>query len=134
VVAELLGQHAAIRAIIGCCERLADQLERGATTPLTLTHEVGRLRVAFDAHNRCEEHFLRPLLADSGAFAEVRLDHMFHDHVEEHRLVGSELASDIIDDLRMTLARLRDHLATEERYFLTAQALRDDVVVVESGG
>jgi hypothetical protein len=36
--------------------------------------------------------------------------------------------------LRATLYELRAHLAAEERYFLTARVLRDDVVSVEASG
>jgi hemerythrin-like domain-containing protein len=133
VLEQLLAQHAELRVIIEHCERLADELGRGNVEPAVLTREVARLRIAFDTHNRCEERFLRPLLADSGAFAEVRLDQMVFDHVEEHQLMRGGLHADVVEELRTTLVHLRDHLATEERYFLSAQALRDDLVVLESG-
>ena len=120
VVDELLAQHAELRVIIERCERLADEVGRGAAEPASLTREVARLRLAFDAHNRCEERSLRPLLADSGAFAEVRLDRMCSDHADEHRMMRGGLGVGVLDQLHATLARLRDHLATEERYFLSA--------------
>ena len=134
VLAELLSQHADLRTMIERCERMAEELDCGAVEPTVLTREVARLRVAFDVHNQYEERLLRPLLADTGAFAEVRLDRMISDHVDEHRLMRHGLAAQLLDELRTTLARMRDHLAAEERYFLSAQILRDDVMVIEGTG
>jgi len=44
------------------------------------------------------------------------------------------LATTITGELRATLESLRAHLTTEERYFLSSKVLRDDLIVVESGG
>jgi Hemerythrin HHE cation binding domain len=133
-VTELLAEHEALRELIKRCEQLAGELEAGRIEPAHLAREVGRLCVAFDAHNRYEEQFLRPVLGDVDAFGEVRLDRMVADHVEEHGLVRAGLDSNVTDELRLTLDRLRNHLAAEERDFLSAKVLRDDLVVVESGG
>ena len=134
VLAELLVQHEALREIMASCEKLAAELEAGAIEPSPLAREVARLRVAFDSHNRFEEQFLRPVLSDIDAFGEVRIDHMLADHVEEHRLVRAGLDSSETGELRLTLDRLRNHLAAEERYFLSSKVLRDDLVTVESSG
>jgi hemerythrin HHE cation binding domain-containing protein len=137
VLVELLAQHEVLREIMTSCERLVGELEAGCLEPSVLAglaREIARLRVAFDSHNRYEEQFLRPVLGDLDAFGEVRLDHMITDHVNEHRLVRAALDSSETDELRLTLDRLRSHLATEERYFLSSKVLRDDLVVVESSG
>jgi hypothetical protein len=44
------------------------------------------------------------------------------------------LNTSITGELRAVLASLRAHLETEERYFLSSRVLRDDLIVVESGG
>lgn len=134
VLAKLMEQHAALRDMIASCVRLADELDRGRGEASELSAHTAALRIAFEAHNRYEEQFLRPVLAETDGFAEVRIDRMIADHVDEHRLVGSELASPITRELRTTLDHLRRHLDAEERYFLSSRVLRDDLVVVESGG
>ena len=111
-------QHAELRAMIERCEGLADDVDRGDSAPASLTSAIARLRAAFDAHNRWEERFLRTLHADRSALTEVRLDRMVLDHVEEHRVMRGGLVANVVDELRMTLVRLRSHLAAEERCFL----------------
>ena len=133
-ISELLEQHEQLRAMIDRCEQLADAVDAGTAAPDVLARTLVRLRVAFDHHNKAEEHQLRPLLRDSGAFAAVRIDRMVSDHVEEHRVMRQRFENCPTTQLRETLARLRDHLASEERYFLSARIVRDDLVVIEGGG
>jgi hypothetical protein len=134
VLTELLHQHDQIRDLIDRCEKLADELDSGKGEPATLLSEVARLRVVFELHNKFEERLLRPILRDADAFGEVRIDRMVQDHVGEHRSMHEGLGSPITIELRRTLDNLRHHLATEERFFLSARILREDLVVVESGG
>jgi hypothetical protein len=131
---ELIQQHATIRTMIEACELLADQLDRGDGSATELMREVAKLRLAFDSHNRFEEELLRPLLREVDAFGEVRVQQMVDDHVDEHRLMRERLATGITGELRATLASLRAHLDAEERYFLSARVLRDDLITVENGG
>ncbi|HSD90932.1 MAG TPA: hemerythrin domain-containing protein [Kofleriaceae bacterium] len=134
VLTELLEQHEEIRGIIDHCEQMADQLDAGQLEPQVLLSEVARLRVVFDVHNRFEERLLRPILRDIDAFGSVRIDKMVEDHVGEHRAMREGLDNPITAELRSTLAKLRQHLATEERFFLSSKVLREDIVVVEGGG
>ena len=131
---ELLAQHAKLREIMNRCELLADELDAGHVEAAPVVNEVARLRIAFDAHNRFEEQYLRPVLRETDSFGDVRVDQMVADHVEEHRLMRRALGSSVTAVLRLTIDRLRGHLATEERYFLSSKVLRDDLVVVESTG
>jgi hypothetical protein len=133
-LAELAAQHAALRGMMDRCEDLADELDAGHMGPMQLTREVARLRLAFDAHNRFEEQLLRPVLLGTDSFGEVRVERMFEEHVGEHRAMRAKLGSNATADLRMVIANLRAHLDAEERYFLTAKVLRDDLVTVEGGG
>jgi hypothetical protein len=131
---DLLAEHQALRERMTQCEQLAADLDARHIELPQLLREVARLREAFDAHNRHEEQFLRPVLGDLDAFGDVRLDRMVTDHVAEHRLVRAGLDSAAPDELRRTLDRLRHHLEAEERAFLSSKVLRDDLVVVEGGG
>jgi hypothetical protein len=128
-LAELADQHARLRELIARCDELADALDAGDIEPAQLLPEVARLRLAFDAHNRFEEELLRPVLLDADWLGVVRVARMVEDHVEEHRAMRSAMStasgSATTAELRAALASLREHIATEERYFLTRKVLRD---------
>jgi hypothetical protein len=134
LLAELLEQHGALREMMARCELLADDLDAGRIEPGVLVKEVARLRVAFDVHNKFEEHLLRPVLREADSFGDVRIERMVHDHISEHRTMHDGLATTVTGALRATVARLRDHLMIEERYFLSSRVLREDVISVEGGG
>lgn len=133
VLTELMAQHTALRERMDVCEELADALDAGGGDAAQLAREVIELRVAFEAHNAFEEQLLRPVLLEMDAFGEVRIDRMVSDHVGEHRAVERQLEGPT-GELRGALDQLRVHLEAEERYFLTANVLRDDTIIVESGG
>jgi len=130
-LAALLEQHDQLRALADACETLADQLDDGAAVAGDLAREVARLRIAFDAHNKYEESILKPLLVAADAYGPVNVERMVDEHVREHGLVRSTLGGPRVGDLRPVLGRLRQHLADEERYFLTLRVLRDDLIVIE---
>lgn len=132
---ELLAQHATLREMMDLCLELADKLDATGGDPSELTREVARIRIAFEAHNRYEEALLRPVLEESNAFGDVRIDQMIAVHVDEHRSVRNHLERwTATSALREVLEDLRAHLDAEERHFLTAKILRDDVVTIEGGG
>ncbi len=131
---ELLEQHRALRALMDACDGLADDVDAGRGDVGALVREVARLRLAFDAHNRHEEHVLLQVLREIDSFGDVRIDSMSSDHAGEHRALRSRLGGGATAELRATLFDLRAHLAAEERVFLSARVLRDDVVNVESTG
>lgn len=133
-LAELEAQHQVLRGMMDRCDELADELDAGSGDPSQLTREVARLRVAFDAHNKFEEELLRPVLLATDSFGEVRLERMIEDHVGEHRAMRQQLGSTATADLRAVIDSLRSHLAAEERYFLSARVLRDDLVTLEGSG
>jgi iron-sulfur cluster repair protein YtfE (RIC family) len=133
VLAELVKQHADLRATMDECEHVADELDRGRGQLADLTRIVAELRSAFDAHNRFEEQLLRPVLREVDAFGDVRIDHMVADHVDEHRAMRRQLDGPTAE-LRATLYELRAHLVAEERYFLSSRVLHDDLVTLEGAG
>jgi hemerythrin-like domain-containing protein len=134
LLSELLKQHDALREMMDRCEHLADELDAGRGDPTQLTREIAKLRVAFDVHNRFEEHLLRPVLREIDAFGEVRVERMFGEHVAEHRDLRQHLADGPTSGLRGVIDSLRVHLEAEERYFLSSKVLRDDLVTIEGAG
>lgn len=133
---ELLDQHAKLRDMIATCNELADAVDAGGGEPAKLAREVAKLRIAFAAHNEFEEKILRPVLLESDSFGPVRIEAMIREHVDEHRSMRGRLeaSSPATAELREALENLHSHLDAEERYFLTARVLRDDVISVEGGG
>lgn len=133
-LAELLAQHAKLRIMMDYCESLADEADRTGNPPVELTREVAKLRIAFEAHNKFEEEMLRPVLLEQDAFGGVRIDKMIAEHVHEHTELRGRLHGWVTEELRGVIESLRAHLEAEERYFLSARVLRDDVVTLESAG
>ena len=124
---DLCAQHAELRRMMTRCEDLADDVDAGNGSPAQRVREGAALRIAFDAHNQFEERLLRPLLIDMDWMGAVRVSRMIEDHVEEHRTMRAGLVATPTSELRGVLANLRDHLASEERYFLSRRVLRDDL-------
>ena len=133
LLAELLTQHESLRALMNRCGQLADDLDDGRGDPTALTREIVKLRLAFDAHNRFEEQFLRPVLREINAFGSIRIDRMIADHISEHRAVCDQLGDGPTAVLRAAVDQLRMHLQAEERYFLSAKLLRGDRATAEPG-
>lgn len=126
-LAELKAQHDMLRGMMDRCEAFADELEAGRCGPLQLTREVSRLRSAFDAHNRFEEEMLRPVLL-AGMPPEA-MAQQIEEHVEAHRSMRTNLASNETTMLRDVIDAMRAHLDAEERYLQTAQTVRSGAKV-----
>jgi hypothetical protein len=129
-VAEILAQHDQLRTMMDRCEQLADQVDVGKASPELLIREIAELRVTLEQHLREEELLLRPLLRDVHMTNEIRIERAFADHVGEHRAMAQRFMPGPTAELRDTLASLRDHLESEERYFL--HRLRPDVRAVQT--
>jgi len=127
VIADLMTQHDVLRMLIDRCERLADAVDAGGDAD-RLAGEVVRLRVAFDHHNRVEEHQLRPILRENGAFGDVNIERMVSEHVDEHRAMRRRFSTGPTAELRETLDVLRAHLDDEERHFRSARVVEDVAV------
>ena len=130
---ELVRQHELLRAMMDDCEQLADNIDRGKGDVGALVREVARLCERFEAHNQFEESILRPILRTLDAFGDVRIEYMVADHIAEHRALRQRLDGPTAE-LRAALYELRAHLVGEERWFLSARVLRDDVINVEQTG
>jgi hypothetical protein len=121
----LLAQHTSLRLLMDACEEMETEAD--------LERALARLRLAFAEHNRYEETVLRPILDGIDGFSDVRIVRMVEDHVGEHRALADRMAMLSRGALKALLTTLREHLATEERYFLSPRVVRDDLVVVEGG-
>jgi hypothetical protein len=120
----LLAQHARLRALL---RQTADVLVQHAAPGDALEEQVHLVRQAFDEHNHIEERVLRPLLAASGQWGQVRVDHMLREHVAEHAAFDAFLAcpiDQIGEGLPEFLAQVEAHICAEEDIFLNAAILR----------
>ena len=131
--AKLLAQHADIRACIA--------ETRAATTTTdaeALRRCVGRLADAVRTHNVAEEDALKTVLPTIDAWGKERRDVMLSEHVNEHAdlytaLVESSTAATAAH-VATLLDRMSEHMAVEERTFLGAELLTDDVKTDGAGG
>ena len=121
--AELLGQHAEIRALI-------EEARGGSKTALV------RLGDAVRRHNLREEELLGQLLPTLDAWGPVRTAIMLEEHVAEH----GELYAVLLDATRGQRAvaelveHLLEHMAYEEKTLLAEDLLDDSVVTSDSFG
>lgn len=139
--AELLDQHAQIRALMEEIRQDARRAQRGEPIGDTLLAGIERLTVAFVQHNGREEELLRLIIPTVDAWGPARAEIMDEAHVHEHRMlreaiVGiphtpSEFAGAAVDVL---FDRVLAHMEHEEKTLLAEDVLRDDTVVVGFGG
>ena len=130
----LMRQHADIRSLLEGCERLA-----GAGASDELDRCMFELAATVEAHNRVEERLLPRALGEADAFGDERIDRMVKSHRAEHAAMVASLRSPrqvragpgFISALA---GELRRHMDTEERLFLNARVLRDDVVAIDGFG
>jgi hypothetical protein len=74
------------------------------------------------------------VLQEADAFADVRIDGMIEDHVNEHRAMQSQLESIASGELRAAIQTLRAHLDAEERSLLGARVVREELVSADGTG
>ena len=122
----LATQHDQLRSIMDRCEQLADDVDSGRAAPELLLREILQLRVAFDQHNNSEEQQLAPILRETGSLGDARIEHIVTAHVDEHAAMRKRFTAGPTSELRDTLAMLRDHLDTEDRYLLGTRIVMED--------
>jgi hypothetical protein len=134
--AELLAQHAALREMIKVTRRVAEAAQRGEAARDELEQEVIRLGQALGRHNLREEELLRSVILGEDAWGWARGEIMTAAHVHEHEEIYAALRGvpATLDEfagagVQMLLDRVLEHMALEERAFLTEDALR----VVDTG-
>jgi hypothetical protein len=136
----LLAQHHSLRELFDTA--LAWTHAEPAPGVGTLAEVVGRIAAELDAHNRLEEEALEPLLRRVDAWGPERISRMLEHHRAEHAAFVDDLCRlSMADDpavARAALAELAEavsrHMDQEERDFLNARVLRDDIVALDASG
>jgi iron-sulfur cluster repair protein YtfE (RIC family) len=140
---KLLQQHARLRELMSAAAKLAARLLAAGAVDAAATDEallefrgaVQDLRAAVAEHNETEEAILAPVLRAADAWGPLRVDRMIEEHAAEHAAFRAALAGDELDvaERMGDLAEELDaHMAAEERTFLSAAVLRDDVLNLDT--
>jgi hypothetical protein len=127
-----LDDHVRLRRSLRELELLAEKVGTSATIAPVLVEAAARFCVELDAHNQAEEAQLEEILRGGDAWGSIRHERMLVEHLEEHRELREALAAPDALSLARAIPRfaedLRAHIDHEERTFLSAEVLRDDVV------
>jgi hypothetical protein len=133
----LLAQHNGLRVLIRTIEALLEEAPPGAAMQEALV----RLHDAVSAHNQDEEALLAPLLPTTDAWGPLRLDGMIAHHADEHAALLAHLeaarstpTAQLAGIAARAISELRAHMREEEREFLSARVLRDDVLTLDPDG
>jgi hypothetical protein len=139
--AELLGQHAKIRAMMDELRELSRRARAGEPVVDLLQAGVTRLAAAIVEHNLREEELLRPIIPTVDAWGAVRAEIMDESHIREHQelwdaVAGlahtpSEFAGAGVEEL---FQRVLEHMEHEEKALLSEDVLHEGTVIVEPGG
>jgi len=127
---ELFGQHNEIRDLLGRI-RSSDAAEY-------VTH-LTQLRDLLVIHNKREDELLGGILPNIDAWGEVRALHMNEDHQAEHRSILEYVSALAVTadaaDIEKLIDQLLEHLEDEEKTYMNAKVLRDDIISIgHSGG
>lgn len=127
----LLADHARIETCLEELEGLASRTRNGGDTRGRFESAAHRLRRMLDAHNAAEEEALEPLLRTVDAWGDIRVENMFLEHQREHAELLASFEAPSLELARAVpdlAAELREHMAREERTFLSTEVLRDDII------
>jgi hypothetical protein len=140
IYCELLSQHEDLRARVDASRRAAERWGRGEVSRSQVRDELARLADALRSHNLREERALRELMRSLDAWGPVREYIMDDEHVSEHREMLDTLVrvSQTPDpgeggrELEKFCTKLLAHMTWEEKAFLNASVLRDDIVSIDA--
>jgi iron-sulfur cluster repair protein YtfE (RIC family) len=138
----ILEEHRLLRARIDAVQAALDEsLPPGGPVPRRLLAALDAFLSDFLKHIAHEDVVLRPLLATVDAWARERVEHLDLEHREQReKLQALSMMSPTADPaaftaaVQETLLWIRADMDGEEREVLTAEVLRDDVVVIDSFG
>lgn len=130
----LLQQHADIRAHIEETRAATAQWLKEEADYERLRGCLARLANAVRMHNAAEEEVLRTVLPTLDVWGPVRIEVMLEEHVSEHSelyaaLVEASVAVDPAEaaaTIVKLLDRMVDHIAREEKAFLSADVLTEE--------
>jgi hypothetical protein len=131
---ELSAQHAELRRMIEAVRESASE-EPAARSGPDLRSRLDELSRSMREHNRREEELLGDVLPTIDAWGSVRRDIMTEQHVSEHGELAAALddVGPLSEDnecraLLSTLDRVLEHMAREEKAFLSDPLLREDAI------
>lgn len=134
---ELLRQHQNLRRMIEQTRQSA-RVPAGSPRTAELPVLVDRLAEGLREHNRREEELLATFLPTVDAWGTVRQEVVTREHVSEHDELagalddlGSLLAGAAREALLVTLDRVLEHMAREEKMFLTDASLCETGITAE---
>ena len=135
--ADLLREHGGLSATLREAASAATRWQSGQDARSELHGCLGRLLEQLRAHNTHEEEVLRKILPTIDAWGKARAEKMLSEHIVEHAalqetLIGASNAADVEVAVRAVLQlveQLTEHMALEEKAFLSAELLNDDETV-----
>jgi hemerythrin len=138
----LLEQHAELRVKIEEARRATDLWRQGEWSRDELQERLQRLADQLRAHNSCEERLLRDIIPTIDAWGQARSEVMTEVHLDEHRnlcaaLIGATILADAESGsaaVFLLLDAMLDHMKHEEKIFLAADVLTEDLQIGECFG
>jgi len=138
----LLQQHADLRVKIEETRRATELWRQDQWSHDELQERLQRLADQLRAHNACEESLLRDVIPTIDAWGQARADVMTEVHLDEHRnlcagLIGATILADAESGsaaIFLLLESMLDHMKHEEKIFLAADVLTDELRIGESFG
>lgn len=136
----ILSQHVRIRALLERARLVAESaLDGEAPAPDAVASAIGDIRTTIEVHLAFEEGVVLPILRDDLPLGPERADRLVAEHTHQRQVLATLHAEASAGPERPTLAAklafvanwLLDDMGHEERYLLTADAIRDDVIVVD---
>jgi hypothetical protein len=139
---ELLAQHQGLRELAGAARETAEALVAGDASVEIMRQRLAALGQALIAHNRREEELLGSIIRTIDAWGDVRAALLDEHHAAAHGELRRNLDDAFTTDDASLAARLTreaveqlfEHMRIEERDVLSADAFRDDVVVIDAIG
>ena len=138
----LLQQHADLRVKIGEARRATELWRQDQWSRDELQERLQSLADQLRAHNACEERLLCDVIPTIDAWGQARADVMTEVHLDEHRnlcaaLIGATILADAESGsatVFVLLDAMLDHMKHEEKIFLAADVLTDELRIGESFG
>jgi hemerythrin-like domain-containing protein len=128
----LLAEHAQLRELLDQLEEVAGRVRTGLDVPARLGRLVDSFRQTLETHNENEETFLEPMLRELDAWGPIRADRLLREHVDEHidmlSLIDSPDPEMLASTIPVFAELLRAHIMQEEKSFLSAELLHDDII------
>ena len=139
---ELIRQHNEVRQLADRVAATAERARMNAAVLPDVLVLLESLHDALQAHNAFEEGTLHDVLPGIDAWGPVRDRLMTQRHSEEHQAIlgaiqaatGHDTVAHIADGTAGVLRDIANHMDREEKEFLAADVLCDDLITSGVGG